>query len=379
MANNFFAGFDRSTYPGDPLMTAIIQNTNLCWCGFYLGPAPSHPDTSWMKQRAFLKGLGFGLAPLYVGQQVTGPGSHNVTAAQGKIDAQQAASLASLAGFPAGSIIFLDIEQGPPPDPKTIVYYRAWVEEFATNTKYAPGVYCSYSKVAAALFKADSRPVFWVFNINKFTCIPSQVTATRVLIPHNPPFPDPDPAQSGVAFAQLWQLAQGTECAINAGALALRNIDFDTSVARDPSNPSSYPLPVPAPAPRPPVPAPVAPQRVPSPPHERPPFPPPTPMPQPSPSPTAPQRVPSAPPVRPPVTPVTPPPVPAAPFLPPQPPPWIPPVQAPTPVPWTAYGGCSCACCVAIAGMVSLVATTATTSITAITAIAKMGRSSHGT
>src|SRR5690242_8977257 len=101
-----FAGFDRSTYPGDGQMTWLKQNTNLAWCGFYLAPAPSHANQSWMTKCAFLKGLGWGLAPIYVGQQTqTSHGSHNLTAAQGTADAQNAAMLAQQAGFPNNCVI----------------------------------------------------------------------------------------------------------------------------------------------------------------------------------------------------------------------------------------------------------------------------------
>jgi len=291
MANNFFAGFDRDIYPGDTVMAAIIQKTNLRWCGFFLAPAPCHTDTSWMTKRAFLQGLGWGLAPLYVGQQLDGPGSHNVTAAQGAIDGQNAATLAAQAGFPNGSIIFLAIQQdplkqaehgfaqmtmlkgsvirlaiqqgsppqaateietvlandaviiirqGPPPLAATVAYYSSWVAALVANN-YAPGVYCSFSQVAQALHDADSRSVFWVFNINRFTCDPAQVNPTRPLIPGTPPFPTPDPTGSGVSFAKLWQLAQGSQCGISAGGSALVPVNFDSSVASDPSVAATYP------------------------------------------------------------------------------------------------------------------------------------------
>jgi Rv2525c-like, glycoside hydrolase-like domain len=238
-----FAGFDRDLYPGDAAMQAIIQNTNLRWCGFYLAPAPSHLDQSWMTKCAFLKGLGFGLAPIYVGQQVQGPGSHNVTAAQGTIDGQNAAQLASQAAFGNGSIIFLDIEQGPPIQPATIAYYVAWVAGVTANG-FAPGVYCSHAQLPQALFNADNRPVFWIFNLNHFTCDPSAATSSRILIPRNAPFPAPDPASGGVSFAKLLQFAQSieaTKCGINAGGSVVLNVDFDSSVASDPSNPATYP------------------------------------------------------------------------------------------------------------------------------------------
>jgi hypothetical protein len=93
------AGFDSLTYPGDDLMKIFWDKTNLAWCGFYLAPAPSQPYTGWMSKRSYLRGLGWGFAPLYVGQQTHGPGSHDFSAGRGTTDAVDAAALARQAGF----------------------------------------------------------------------------------------------------------------------------------------------------------------------------------------------------------------------------------------------------------------------------------------
>ena len=61
------AGFDISGFPGTSKMATIKSTTNFEWCGFYLGPAPSHKNKGWMAHRADLVGQGWGLAPLYVG------------------------------------------------------------------------------------------------------------------------------------------------------------------------------------------------------------------------------------------------------------------------------------------------------------------------
>jgi hypothetical protein len=105
-----FAGFDRDVYPGDALMTKLIATTNLKWCGYYLHPAPSHSDGSWMGKRAFLNGIGWGLAPLYVGEQTVGPGSHNPSVAKGLADGNDAVNLMVGEGFPHESCVYLDIQ-----------------------------------------------------------------------------------------------------------------------------------------------------------------------------------------------------------------------------------------------------------------------------
>src|ERR1700692_1712966 len=108
----FFVGFDCLAYPGIDEMTWLKANTNLGWCGFYLAPAPSHSDSSWRGSRSDLVALGWGILPIYVGQQTTGPGSHNVSGAQGTLDGGDAAALAAAAGFPNGAFLYLDIEDG---------------------------------------------------------------------------------------------------------------------------------------------------------------------------------------------------------------------------------------------------------------------------
>src|SRR6185437_4900862 len=135
-----FAGFDTAFYPGDGQMAWLKANTNLVWCSYYLAPAPSHRDTTWMGTRATLVAQGWGIAPVYLGQQTTGPGSHNVTPAQGQADGGNAADLMDADGFPAGSTVFLDLENGPPMNPAQSGYVAAWCDALAARN-YQPGIY----------------------------------------------------------------------------------------------------------------------------------------------------------------------------------------------------------------------------------------------
>src|ERR1700687_2414017 len=145
-------GLDRSGYPGDAVMQSLFDSTSMAFTAAYLGPAPSHPPADWMPAIPVLKSMGWGLVPVYVGQEVIGPGSHTVTAAQGVTDAQDAANLASSAGLDAGSVLYLDIENGgmmpnTPPNAQ-VDYVTSWVNEVSTNTSYSPGVYCSSVQTA---------------------------------------------------------------------------------------------------------------------------------------------------------------------------------------------------------------------------------------
>ncbi len=166
--NELFAGFDRLEYPGDRAMQWLWDNTNLWWCGFYLAPAPSQQNRGWMDKYAGLKEIGWGIAPIFVGQQTeqSSPGSsHELDESNGVNDARQAAQLAAEAGFPEGSVVYLDIEAGGGPlDPDLAIYYEAWVARMIADGQYYPGVYCSY-QIAPQLRELDSRPRWWVFHV----------------------------------------------------------------------------------------------------------------------------------------------------------------------------------------------------------------------
>src|SRR6266496_3581472 len=65
-------GFDTYAYPGDEAMLAWRhESVPYEWVGFYL-PSPCHRSDSWSGKRATLTDMGWGLAVVYVGQQVWG-------------------------------------------------------------------------------------------------------------------------------------------------------------------------------------------------------------------------------------------------------------------------------------------------------------------
>jgi hypothetical protein len=57
-AATYYLGFDRSTWPGTSVMSDWWTNTPLWFAGFYLAPAPNHPNTSWMTRRSVMKSQG---------------------------------------------------------------------------------------------------------------------------------------------------------------------------------------------------------------------------------------------------------------------------------------------------------------------------------
>jgi hypothetical protein len=241
-----FAGIDRLGYPGNDFMNGLMNNTNLLWTGFYLAPAPSQGNTSWMAHLVDLRamGPGWGVAPIYVGQQhpsIDQPGvSHIRTAEQGRIDALNAAELADRAGFSSGSEanltgsprIYLDIEIGGNLPREDLAYVNAWCATIRSDqTAYLPGVYCSFKDTAAQLKRDNPDLVFWVFNLNHH----------EPAMPEQNVFAKPDLTLSGVPDATAWQWVQGfasiTTTLPDGSGQTLRSWDLDVSAAPDPSHP----------------------------------------------------------------------------------------------------------------------------------------------
>ncbi len=219
-----FAGFDTDIYPGDAVMDFLIGNSNLKWCGFYLAPAPSHRDRTWMGTRANLQAAGWGVAPVYVGQQVTGPGSKKPSADQGTTDGADAANLMAAEGFAPGSYAYLDIENGPPLTKPQKDYLVNWSAAIVAGG-YKAGIYCSYLlAVVAHNLVPDAR--VWVFKVSTIKPHP---------VPN--PFPDPNPALSTYIGAYGWQLGQN--CLIDAGGDTMLAVDLDSAITVDPGAPDS--------------------------------------------------------------------------------------------------------------------------------------------
>jgi len=93
--------------------------------------------------------------------------SHHGNAAQGALDAGHAATLATAAGFPAGTILYLDIEKSPTQlESGMRDYYTSWVETIPA-LGFRPGVYCPF-QYAQTLLNLNRAPAFWVVNGTKF-------------------------------------------------------------------------------------------------------------------------------------------------------------------------------------------------------------------
>ena len=200
-----YLGFDSDVYPGDAALP-ILRKT-FSFTGYWVGPPPEEKSSTWLGKRELLRKLGFGFLVLYRGRT-----SHEFDKSangtdQGAFDAQQASSAAKKEGFPPGTIIFLDVEEGGRFSPTYHAYLHAWSAGL-TRAGYRPGVYCSGMAVketggviivAADDIRAHSAPhefSFWVYND---ACPPSPGCAFAKT---------PLPSASGVPYARVWQFAQ---------------------------------------------------------------------------------------------------------------------------------------------------------------------------
>ncbi|QJD68454.1 DUF1906 domain-containing protein [Xanthomonas campestris pv. badrii] len=225
-----YAGFDTDQFPGLPALDWLKTHTELAWCGYYLAPAPSHADTGWMGQRAALIAQGWGLAPVYLGQQTIGPGSHDVTARQGSSDGAQAAALARAEGFPQGAVVYLDWEDGGSPPQAAIDYIRLWIAALVENG-YSPGLYCSHARAVELLSRIGPGPSprVWAWRVStagrhRYTGDIQHIQAA-------------DPAGCGYSQASLWQYEQDAVLSLPDTPCDGLEVDLSHSAYADPNVP----------------------------------------------------------------------------------------------------------------------------------------------
>ena len=211
-----FVGFDRNLYPGDDCLAALRQH--FAFTGFWLTPPPGETVNTWTGKRPQLLNAGFGFLVLANGKldaQILAARKANTTpTALGRQDAAAAIASARREGFPSGTIIFLDQEEGGRLLPEQAEYLFAWTEAVAASP-YKPGAYVSGQPDPDGA-GPDGKPIF----ITTAQNIREQVAA-RHLHPITlwvyqdacPPAPGctltpPDLSASGTPNASVWQYAQ---------------------------------------------------------------------------------------------------------------------------------------------------------------------------
>ena len=240
-------GFDTYAYPGDNAMLAWRQDgAPYEWVGYYLPSAPCHKGETWSGKRQTLTDMGWGLAVIYVGQQVWSgtprqkvvetrwvtkrvkqirrvrgkrvtryvatrtpvrvvryaraePGqscsTHLVSGARGARDADDAIARAAREGFARNTVVFLYIERMDRVPDAMRDYYKAWTRRVLEDGRYRPGYYAHdfnasliYRDVASVFVDAGrlEQPPFWIASGRGFS-------------------EDKEPHEVGHEFAQVWQ------------------------------------------------------------------------------------------------------------------------------------------------------------------------------
>ena len=229
-------GFDTRDYPGDAAMRAWFGASPYRWVGYYL-PAPCYTGTTWSGRRDALRDIGWGFALLYVGEQdwpamgraaadttVENPrcSSAHLTQEQGRVHADQAAAAAAADGFPAGTVVFLDVERVEAVSAPLSAYVRAWMARMLDDGRYTPGLYAHDINVEALYailadefvrHQRQDRPPLWVARSAGFDIRSA-------------------PAESGYAAALIWQGRLNT---VEDWRGTRLNIDVNVSTSADPS------------------------------------------------------------------------------------------------------------------------------------------------
>jgi hypothetical protein len=204
VAQTSYLGFDRNSYPGDANLKVLRQTFS--YVGYWLNNPPGEKKNTWAGHRAAVESVGFGFLVLFNGRLYAELKSVANATRLGKSDARTAAGAARREGFPRATVIFLDQEQGGRMLPEQKAYIYAWVDG-VTAAGFRAGIYCSGVPAADndhVVTAEDIREhaegrdiVYWVTND---ACPPAPGCA----FPQHPP----NPAESGVSFAEVWQFAQ---------------------------------------------------------------------------------------------------------------------------------------------------------------------------
>ena len=105
-----YLGFDRNLYPGDAAFPTLKKT--LAFTGYWLNTPPGEKTNTWIGKRDFLSNSGFGFLVLFRGRDSHDFKKPSDGPAKGVLDAEATVAAAKNEGFPAGTIIFLDIEEG---------------------------------------------------------------------------------------------------------------------------------------------------------------------------------------------------------------------------------------------------------------------------
>ena len=201
-----YLGFDRNEYPGDANLAALHRT--FAYTGYWLNNPPGAVHNSWAGKRKVVYSAGFGFLVLFNGRMFKQIQSFGDAKKLGTDDGDSAAQAAMREGFPPRTVIFLDQEEGGQLLPEQRNYLHAWVDA-VTRAGFHAGVYCSgiafressgttvITAVDIHENAAGRKLLYWVAND---ACPPSPGCVYGKHVPQ--------PADSGVPFADVWQFVQ---------------------------------------------------------------------------------------------------------------------------------------------------------------------------
>ncbi len=205
-ASRTYLGFDRNDYPGDAVLPVLRQTFS--FAGYWLNAPPGETSNTWHGKRQILESNGFGFLVLFNGRlerEIKPPTS---ASALGASDAAIAIEAATAEGFPPGTVIFLDQEEGGRMTPVQRAYIYGW-SDAVSHSSYRTGIYCSgiaaretatVSIITANDLRDNDEGRKMIFFVYNDMCPPSPGCAFSAKAPA--------PSESGVPFAAVWQFAQ---------------------------------------------------------------------------------------------------------------------------------------------------------------------------
>ena len=134
-----FVGFDRNEYPGDARLADLHQH--FAFTGYWLNNPPGAHQNGWQGKRRKLVDAGFGFLVLFDGRLEAEIAQAKLSPnALGQQDAAAAIAAAQREGFPAGTVLFLDQEEGGRLTDPQSGYFFGWTEAVAASS-FRPGSY----------------------------------------------------------------------------------------------------------------------------------------------------------------------------------------------------------------------------------------------
>ena len=219
-------GFDRNDYPGDAALRAA--KSRFAFTGYWLNNPPGETGNTWVGKRETVRGMGYGFLILWNGKrdaQIKAAAKRGVKPEQlGKREGTAAVAAAKREGFPAGAVIFVDLEEGGRLLEEQRAYALGWTEAVAA-AGYTPGAYCSGQPVdeggGVHITTAEDistwvkklklhEVVLWVW---QDTCAPAGPAPGCVLNA-------PRLSDSGTQNATVWQFAQSPRRPENTASCA---------------------------------------------------------------------------------------------------------------------------------------------------------------